>query len=66
MKPHVETDYSGMTTNERLFVAGLMDEFDAAVATRDRGALIRLLRRVDICHPEATADAILRRSHLPM
>ena len=56
------TDYSGMTTNERLFTAGLLEEFDVAVSKRDRHTLITLLRRVDMLHAEAIADRILSKS----
>ncbi len=50
-------DYSGMTVNERLFVAGLMDQFDAAIAAGDRQGAIDVLSRVDV--GAGTVDAIL-------
>jgi hypothetical protein len=41
-----ESNYSGRTINERLFVAGLLDEFAAAAEKRDRGRMIELLQAV--------------------
>lgn len=40
--------YVGMTVNERLFVSGLMDEFDHAVMARDVDAVVAMLMKVDI------------------
>ncbi len=40
------SNYGGMTVNERLFVSGLMDEFDAAARDRDRDAMIAVLMKV--------------------
>ena len=40
-------DYGGMTVNERLFVAGLADAFNDAVARRDRAVMISILETVD-------------------
>jgi hypothetical protein len=36
----------GMTVNERLYLAGLLDEFDAAVEKRDAAALREILTKV--------------------
>ena len=52
-------NYSGMTANERLVEAGLLDEFDEAARRRDRDKMIELLRRVDVQSPEWSVDAIL-------
>ena len=41
-------DYRGMTVNERLFAAGLLDKFDLALAQGDKGALAEMLRQVEI------------------
>jgi hypothetical protein len=38
--------FAGMTMNERLFEAGLLEAFDAAFSARDRGALIDIYRQV--------------------
>jgi hypothetical protein len=40
--------YSGMTVNERLFAAGLLNEFDAAVRDGIRSEMIELLGRVEL------------------
>jgi hypothetical protein len=51
----------GFTVNERLFGAGAMPEFDAAVRERDREAMIAVLVRAGLPQPSATAtsDTIL-------
>lgn len=41
-------DYRGMTVNERLFAAGLLDKFDRALAQGDEGALAEMLRQVEV------------------
>ncbi|HEY1601462.1 MAG TPA: hypothetical protein VGG64_17810 [Pirellulales bacterium] len=53
--------YCGMTINERLAVAGLFDQWDAAVARRDRAEMIRLLTLTDlpVAAAEQTTDAVL-------
>jgi hypothetical protein len=52
-------DYSAMTVNERLFVAGLLDEFERAARRGDRDSMMHMLRRVDVDSPELTVDPIL-------
>jgi len=53
-------DYAGMTTNERLFTAGLMERFDDAVLRGDRNAMIALLATVDLGDQASwIADTIL-------
>ncbi len=47
-----------MTVNERLFAAGLLGDFDAAVAARDKTGLRRLLATAHV--PERDMAAILR------
>lgn len=53
--------FTGMTVNERLVVAGLVDEFDSAAHARDRVRLCAVLRRVAFSAEEAEsiADSVL-------
>ena len=48
-----------MTVNERLYLAGLMDAFEDAVAARDKDRLATILQEVYL--DEKTVDAILER-----
>lgn len=41
-------DYTAMTVNERLFVSGKMDGFDAAIEQRDESALRGILSGLDL------------------
>jgi len=43
-----ESRYAGMTTNERLFDAGLLLEWSAAARSRNRERMIELLGKVDL------------------
>ncbi len=43
-----EPDYRGMTVNERLFAAGLLDKFDQAMNQGDRAALEVMLGQVEV------------------
>ena len=52
--------YAGMTVNERLFDAGLMEAFDAAATAKDRAEMVRLLREVDVEDAALSADTILK------
>ncbi len=49
------SDYGGMTTNERLFVAGLLDAWDAAAIRRDRHRMIELLCKVEFSVSDAAS-----------
>lgn len=49
-----DPDMRGMTVNERLFVVGLMSEFDEAIARRDRPAIIQILRKAHVDEPSIT------------
>jgi hypothetical protein len=55
------TKHAGMTMNERLFEAGVTQEFDSAVKRSDRNALIEIFIRVGIekVPAEKTAETIL-------
>jgi hypothetical protein len=50
-----------MTVNERLFVAGLLDEWDFTINLRDRQRAIDTLGQVDMDEDAAayTADTVL-------
>jgi hypothetical protein len=52
-------DYAGMTTNERLVVAGLLEKFDNAVRRGDRAKMIELLEAVDVLEAPAISDVVL-------
>lgn len=44
----MENKYAGMTVNERLYVSGLMDEFDAAVEKIDANKVRSILEEVQL------------------
>ena len=50
-----------MTVNERLVVAGTIDQFDTAARRRDRSAMIAFLLAVELDEQQAaqTTDTIL-------
>ena len=50
-----------MTVNERLFVAGLLQQFDTAIDSGDRQRAIELLVRVEMSDASSTAtvDVVL-------
>jgi hypothetical protein len=58
-----DSQLDGMTLNERLFVTGLREMFDAAVKRRDREAIIGILSEVAVQDVGRTADAILASRH---
>jgi molecular chaperone GrpE (heat shock protein) len=49
--------YEGMTVNERLYVSGVMDKFDKAVAVKDTKMVVSLLKEVELT--EDSIDPIL-------
>jgi hypothetical protein len=53
---------SSMTVNERLFVKGILKEWDAAVSRRDREAMIKLLDQVELADqaPSIVESALKR------
>jgi hypothetical protein len=54
-------NYSAMTVNERLFVAGLLDRWEAAINHGDRAAAIHILSLVDmdVTSASSTVDTTL-------
>ena len=57
---HPASRFGGMTANERLAVAVLMVEWDAAINHRDRKAAIELLGRVELAdQAENIVDTVL-------
>jgi hypothetical protein len=50
-------DHSGMTTNERLYAAGLLDQFGIAAKSHSRDAMIQILMQVKIPAEEAALIA---------
>jgi hypothetical protein len=44
----MDNKYAGMTVNERLYVSGLMPEFDKAVERKDADGVRRILERVEL------------------
>jgi hypothetical protein len=55
------TDYRGMTVNERLVAAGLLDAFDTASRNRYKSKMIEILLQVQMSPDQAeeTVSAIL-------
>jgi hypothetical protein len=51
--------FAGMTVNERLLEAKMLDQWDAAARRRDREMMISILTNVEVPEPELTVDAIL-------
>ncbi|HEY9192096.1 MAG TPA: hypothetical protein VIO81_04435 [Methyloversatilis sp.] len=58
----MEKRYAGMTVNERLYVSGLMDEFDKAVGERDIARIRSILTEVEL--PEESIQPILEQLKL--
>jgi hypothetical protein len=55
-----QIDFAGMTTNERLYVAGLMPEWDAAAVSRDRKRMVEVLGKVGLAsQADQIADTVL-------
>lgn len=44
----MENNYPGMTVNERLYVSGLMDEFDNALKKKDAKRAREILEQVEL------------------
>lgn len=54
-----QSRYAGLTAIERLDLAGLRAEFDAAARGRSRGEMIRLLGEVEFPDASWLADMII-------
>jgi hypothetical protein len=53
--------FAGMTSNERLYEVGLLDEWEAAAKLRDRARRLAVLAKVDLADQASDiADAVLR------
>ncbi|MEM1223856.1 MAG: hypothetical protein AAGH40_13980 [Verrucomicrobiota bacterium] len=52
-----ENKYAGMTVNERLYVSGLMDEYDKSVNEKDAQRIREILEKVELT--EANIKPIL-------
>jgi hypothetical protein len=59
----VNPDYGGMTINERLFEAGLLEQFYRAAKSRNRETMIEILTKVSLLPEDAvwTADKMLKK-----
>lgn len=44
----MENKYAGMTVNERLYVSGLMDDFDEAVEKKNTEKVRDILKKVEL------------------
>lgn len=44
----MDDKYRGMTVNERLYVAGLLNSFDKAIQNKDVDLVISILRQVEL------------------
>jgi len=55
--------YRGMTVNERLYVSGLMEDFDKLVSLKDVEGVIKILENVEITD-ESTIKSILERLNI--
>jgi hypothetical protein len=55
----MDTKYGGMTVNERLYVSGLLNEFDEAVKEKNIDKVIQILQEVELTKPNI--DPILEK-----
>jgi len=58
----MDNNYGGMTVNERLWVSGLMEQFDSAVREKNADKIIKILKKVELTEPNITD--ILRQKDL--
>ena len=43
-----ENSFSGMTVNERLYVSGLMDDFDYCLKQKDMEGIKSILKKIEL------------------
>ncbi|WP_293916367.1 MULTISPECIES: hypothetical protein [unclassified Sphingobacterium] len=55
----MDNQYMGMTVNERLYISGLMEEFDLAVKKGNIEKVIHILKQVEITE-ESSLRPILK------
>jgi len=55
----MDNKYAGMTVNERLYVSGLLDDFEKAVGEKDIEEAVRILKEVELT--EANINPILEK-----
>lgn len=55
----MDSKYAGMTVNERLYVSGLLDEFEKAVGEKNTEEAARILMEVELT--EANLKPILEK-----
>jgi hypothetical protein len=58
----VTENYSGMTVNERLYAAGLIEAFDAATACQNRTKIVQILYGVGLTRDDVEKIADLTTS----
>ena len=58
----MENKYGGMTVNERLWVSGLMEQFNSAVLKRNVDKVTKILKEVELNEPNI--NVILRQKGL--
>ena len=44
----MDEQFKGMTVNERLYVSGLINEFEVAVVNKNKEKIIEILKKVEI------------------
>ena len=54
----MRSKYAGMTVNERIYVSGLMAEFDKVVSEKKTAEVIRILKTVEL--GDDSVEPILR------
>ncbi|SER60573.1 hypothetical protein [Sphingobium sp. YR768] len=59
----VRPDYSGMTVNERLFVAGLLHDFEDAIQRHDKVRAMEILASVNLDWPDTVVAQCLNDRH---